>query len=165
MASVHYLDTDIRPFARSTTFGLCSTPGRPECRRERVSGRTAPRGLQLLDDGKLLSSHRVQKFSVIRTTPKRSEGREPPNLTGPCMTDLAGTDCIKEAAIPHSSSFQCWAIRPRRPPLAVPPLELRAVCLTSHRKHSRKLLFSLEPADAPEFAAHHRARSAPDRGW
>ena len=57
------------------------------------------------------------------------------------------------------------AIRLRSLPLAVSPLALRAIYLTSHRKRSRKVLFSSEPADAPEFAARHRARSAPDLGW
>ena len=95
---------------------------------ERVSGRPAPRGLQLLDDGQLLSSqslevlhhpHDAETFRRARTA----------RSTGPCTTYLAGTDRIKEAAVPRSSSFQCWAIRPRRPPLAVPPPELQPVCL------------------------------------
>jgi len=80
------------------------------------------------------------------------------------QVELAGTTSFVGGSLAYVQ-LASSAIRLRSLPRAVSPLALRAIYLTSHRKRSRKVLFSSEPADAPEFAARHRARSAPDLGW
>jgi hypothetical protein len=80
------------------------------------------------------------------------------------QVEIAGTTSFVGGSLAYVQ-LASSAIRLRSLPLAGSPLPLRAIYLTSHRKRSRKVLFSSEPADAPEFAAHHRARSAPGPGW